>query len=158
MKQLFSVLSLVVILASCKKSDIALPERIEETKSELIQHGELSYRVVSTAPFRISSDRLKEVKVILNGVESYGYIDIYAAPVKPSDNPLIYDAPVSLPVDFSIVRGYFLYGPCMVYGTLITGNDGNQIFIPCSANGCIGSMFEPICPENGAYTRQQKSD
>lgn len=45
--------------------------------------------------------------------------------------------------DGGIERGYFYDGECFVYGTMITGDNGNNLFLPCGIN-CVG--FDDVCP------------
>jgi hypothetical protein len=143
MKNLIVIASALLLCISCSKQNVQ-DESIEKNDATLVKSiGDISYKIINVSPFRIQSDKLKEISVTLNGKQSYGYIHTNQP---NNDNP---EVNLAAPDGWSMVWGHFFYGECLVYGCLITGNNGVQMFIPCGLNQCIGEAFAPICPPPG---------
>ncbi|MCP4180340.1 MAG: hypothetical protein GY756_21460 [bacterium] len=82
------------------------------------------------------SDQLEEVEATLEGTDQK--VKVY----KLSNNHLKY----------KIERGYFFGGECWHYGTMITGDNNESIFI--GATGATAYLFADICPRIGeAYCK-----
>lgn len=90
--------------------------------------------VISNSPFRVNSSELIEVnaKIGETDIDTYGYVQVGSALARGG-----------------IYRGYFFYGECLVFGTLVVTDDDQYFFFPCSADKCIGGPFQQLCPQPG---------
>ncbi|RFS26634.1 hypothetical protein DVR12_02265 [Chitinophaga silvatica] len=135
-KCLIVPIMLICVVISCTKN-AETPVKKKSTPDES-PYLKIEAKVTSN-PFRLVSDQLKEVKAInkFTGDTVTGFVPV---PVTPEYEQMI-------------EYGYFLYGRCFVYGTMYNGNNGISLFVPCGIN-CVG--LDPICPddEDGWYTRK----
>jgi hypothetical protein len=87
--------------------------------------------VISTAPFKLKSDEIKEVNVTLqSGIKTYGYV-------------------LDSKLKWEIKKCYVLMSDgCFHYGTLYRDNEGETIFA-ASTDYNERNMHPEICPEPG---------
>jgi hypothetical protein len=74
MKITIEILLLSLTMFACSKSSDYSLQSDKKSPQIVKNAGSVSYRVVSSNPFRISSDQLKEVNLVLKGKQTYGYI------------------------------------------------------------------------------------
>lgn len=143
-------LLLLLIVVSCTNNEIEKPDLNTESlvlkfKSDYKSNNnedsylEIIAEITSQSPFKLKSKYLEEIIAINKetGLKTYGYVLIES---KKTRNKA------------KIRHGYFLYGRCFVYGTMIIGDNNETYFIPCSVYDCIG--LDPICPgENEGYAK-----
>ena len=105
---------------------------------------ETEIEFVDGLPKLISSD-LVEIPVVNseNNETTYAYVLRSEYEQQQSSKNENSEAQKSSGCDISFSGGYGFTGRCFVYGTFMTGNNCNTIFMPCGFN-CIG--FDDVCP------------
>lgn len=133
-KTILKLLTIVIFgsVLSCNKSYIN--EKKDSFNNKAETEVILNAEIISINPFKLKSPDLVETKATIKGtnIETYGYVlkkSTSARNVQSSGG--------------NIERGWFLYGRCAVYGTLYTGDNGIQLFVPCGIN-CVG--YNDVCP------------
>jgi hypothetical protein len=96
-------------------------------------HTEVTVSKVTTSPLKVSASEIMEMNAIKDGTHSttFGYVLVADYNARQQNS--------------GIFHGYFFYGECLVYGTLIMGDNGVNLFVPCGIH-CIG--FPDICPSD----------
>ncbi len=140
MKTIIQILLLSLTMLACSKSSNDSLQSEKKPEQVVKNARGISYTISSRSPFRISSDQLKEVDLVLNGKQTYGYI------LKDPEDSNSLVSSLAEPSCGTMTTGYFFCGNCLVYGTLHISCSGVYLFHPCGFN-CIG--FDDICPPPG---------